>query len=358
MIKALKIREDYNLGFILQYENVAWFDEDYGEVRILDRRIYPAKTEFCVCKTYTEVAKAIADMVTQSGGPFAAAAMGMALAAYQGKNLIKAEYLEFMKKAAYALSHARPTTSKAMQFVTAEALNLFESLIKNGTSSNDIIKALKQNAVDQNNDRYKKNTAAGAIFADLVPDGSSILTQCFGETTVGGYLRRFKETNKKIKVFCAETRPYFQGARLTASLAYDMGFDTTVITDNMISLLMSEKKINFCVSASDVITLDGSIINKVGTLQMAIAAKYFDIPYYAIGFPDKNYVSAKDVKIEYRDPEETLYAMGIRTAILPSDCKNEHKGGSIAGLYPAFDITPYELCAGIITDKGFFKPIV
>lgn len=93
---------------------------------------------------------------------------------------------------------------------------------------------------------------------------------------------------------------------------------------------------------------------------MAIAAKYFGIPYYAIGFPDKNYVSAKEVKIEYRTPEEVLYAMGERTAILPSDCKNEEKTkcGSISGLYPAFDITPYELCAGIITDKGFFKPIV
>nr|WP_253707334.1 S-methyl-5-thioribose-1-phosphate isomerase [Treponema sp. OMZ 799] len=244
-IKNSKMREDYNLGFLLQYENVAWFDEECGEVRILDRRIYPAKTEFCVCKTYPEVAKAIADMVTQSGGPFSAAAMGMALAAYEGKNLAKTEYLEFMKEAAYALSHARPTTSKAMQFVTAEALSLFESLIKNGTSSNDIIKALKQNAVDQNNDRYKKNTAAGAIFADLVPNGSSILTQCFGETTVGGYLRKFKESNKNIKVFCAETRPYFQGARLTASLAYDMGFDTTVVTDNMPVLLMSEKKLIF-----------------------------------------------------------------------------------------------------------------
>ncbi|UTC67993.1 MULTISPECIES: s-methyl-5-thioribose-1-phosphate isomerase [unclassified Treponema] len=354
------MREDYNLGFILQYENVAWFDEECGEVRILDRRVYPAKTEFCVCKKYEEVVKAIADMVTQSGGPFAAAAMGMALAAYQGKNLSKAEYIKFMKEAAYALSHARPTTSKAMEAVTAESLSLFESLIKNGVSSNDIITSLKQNAVEQNNRRYKKNTAAGSIFADLVPDGSSILTQCFGETTVGGYLRKFNETNKKIKIFCAETRPYFQGARLTASLAYDMGFDTTVVTDNMPALLMSEKKIDFCVSASDVITLDGFIINKIGTLQMAIAAKYFGVPYYAIGFPDKNYACASKVKIEYRNPEETLYAMGKRTAILPSDCKTEkeNKSGLISGLYPAFDITPYDLCSGIITDTGFFKPII
>lgn len=148
-------------------------------------------------------------MVTQSGGPFAAAAMGMALAAYQGKNLSKTAYLEFMKDAAYALSHARPTTSKAMQLVTAESLSLFETLIKNGAFSNEIITALKQNAVEQNNVRYKKNTAAGSFFADLVPDESSILTQCFGETTVGGYLRRFKETDKNIKVFLCRNPSIF-----------------------------------------------------------------------------------------------------------------------------------------------------
>ena len=118
---------------------------------------------------------------------------------------------------------------------------------------------------------------------------------------------------------------------------------------------MSEKKIDFCVSASDVISLDGSIINKIGTLQIAIAASYFGIPYYAIGFPDKNYVSAKEVKIEYRNPEEALYAMGKRTAILPDE-KSRKNRGSISGLYPAFDITPYELCTGIITDEGFFQP--
>lgn len=343
-------REDYGLGWLLKYENVAWFDEDAGHIAILDRRMYPLKKSFVLCKTYGETVKAISDMVTQSGGPFSAAAMGMALAAFQFKSLSKDEYIEQMEQAAYSLSHARPTTSTAMQRCTGESLSVFYTMIKNGASSTEIIRALKLNAIEQNNRRYKKNTAAGAAFADMVPNYSSILTQCFGETTVGGFLRRFNETGKTIDIFCAETRPFFQGARLTASLALDMGFQTTVITDNMPAFLMANNMIDFCVSAADVITMDGAVINKIGTLQIAICAKYFGIPYYAIGFPDERFKTANDVKIEYRNPNEVLYAMGVRTAITSSGCNdNNLNSKEVMGFYPAFDITPPELCSGIIT---------
>ncbi len=332
-------REDYDLGWLLQYENVAWFDEDDRSLRILDRRIYPLKTEFVICKEYEQTVQAIKDMVTQSGGPFAAAAMGMALAAHQFKNLSKEDYLNAMQKAAYNLSHARPTTSAEMERCTNKSFLIFKKLIEEGTSSSEIIKALKLEAINQNNIRYKKNTQAGALFANLVPDKSALLTQCFGETATGGFLRAFNKSGKNVKIYCAETRPFFQGSRLTASLAADMGFDTTVITDNMPALLMSEKKIDFAVSASDVITTDGAVINKIGTLQIAVCAKYFGIPYYAIGFPDEKYSSAGDVKIEYRNGADVLNAMGIQTA---------NKG--VKGLYPAFDITPPALCTGIVTD--------
>ncbi|WP_038176280.1 s-methyl-5-thioribose-1-phosphate isomerase [Treponema pedis] len=348
----MELREDYNLGKLLKYENVAWFDEASNIVRILDRRIYPLKEEFVICKTCEDVARAVSDMVTQSGGPFSAAAMGMVLAAFQFKNLPKKQYIEKMRYAARLIAYARPTTSAEMERCTSESFKVFNTLVEKDVSSKDIICALKLNAIEQNNRRYKKNTEAGAAFANIVPDNSSILTQCFGETTVGGFLRRFNETGKKIKIFCAETRPFFQGARLTASLALDMGFDVTVITDNMPAFLMAEKKIDFCVSAADVITMDGYIINKIGTLQIAVCAKYFGIPYYAIGFPDKKYQTVSGVKIEYRNPEEALYAMGVRTAF-PSF--SENSGGvyeGVKGLYPAFDITPPELCTGIITGSS------
>lgn len=101
-------RADEQMGFLLRYENVAWYED--GKVKILDRRIYPVKTEYVICSKHEEVAQAIADMVTQSGGPYTAAAMGMALAAYEAGEKSGDELVQYMDKAAYNLSHARPTT--------------------------------------------------------------------------------------------------------------------------------------------------------------------------------------------------------------------------------------------------------
>ena len=113
-------RQDAGLAFMLQYENIAWYDN--GEVRILDRRIYPSKTEFVVCKTHVEVAKAITDMVTQSAGPFTAAPMGMALAAWECRDMNAERQMEYLKQASYTISHSRPTTTGRMKIVTEAVL--------------------------------------------------------------------------------------------------------------------------------------------------------------------------------------------------------------------------------------------
>ena len=106
-------RRDEGLAFLLRYENVAWYES--GTVRILDRRIYPVRIEFATCHTHGEVAQAIADMVTQSGGPYTAAAMGMALAAWEARDKNAADALAFLEQAAYTLAHARPTTAAKME---------------------------------------------------------------------------------------------------------------------------------------------------------------------------------------------------------------------------------------------------
>ena len=105
-------RADHDLAFMLQYENIAWYDDD--KVKILDRRVYPAKVEFVTCRTHQEVAQAITDMVTQSAGPYTAVPMGMALAAHECRDQTAAEQMEYLRKAAYTISHARPTTAKRM----------------------------------------------------------------------------------------------------------------------------------------------------------------------------------------------------------------------------------------------------
>ena len=105
-------RIDKNLAFMLQFENIAWYDE--GCVKILDRRVYPNKVNFVECKTHKEVSKAIADMVTQSAGPYLAVAMGMALAGYESRHLEGSDRIEFLTNACNTLANSRPTTSARM----------------------------------------------------------------------------------------------------------------------------------------------------------------------------------------------------------------------------------------------------
>ena len=331
-------RPDKDLAFMLQYENIAWYEN--GEVRILDRRCYPRTVAFVTCKSHREVAQAVTDMVTQSAGPYTAAAMGMALAAYECRDRTEAEQRAFLKDAAQCLSNARPTTAKRMAHITDLMQKAAETAWAGGQ---DVAEAIKTCAIETNNRRYQKIAKIATHLVRRFPDNGTILTQCFAETIVGMMLREAREKGKRLRIFCPETRPYFQGARLTATVCYEMGFDVTVITDNMPAFVMQNEHVDVFTSAADAITMDGYVINKVGTLQIAIAAKHFGIPYYVTGAPDQVHQSVKDVQIEMRDPRFTLEAMGVKTA-----------RDGVKGYYPAFDCTPPELIAGVVTDRGVY----
>ena len=123
-------RADRDLAFMLRYENIAWYED--GTVRILDRRCYPRRVEFVICKRYGEVAKAVADMVTQSAGPYTAAAMGMALAAFECRDRSEAEQRAFLSRAADALTNARPTTAKRMGQICKTMLQAAEQAWASG----------------------------------------------------------------------------------------------------------------------------------------------------------------------------------------------------------------------------------
>lgn len=333
-------RQDKDLAFMLQYENIAWYEN--GEVRILDRRIYPAKISFVICKTHQEVTQAIRDMVTQSAGPFTAAAMGMALAAWECRSLGKTEQIDFLEKASENISHARPTTVKRMQLITEGCLEAARHALDEGIPVPELI---REHAVNTNNIRYAKVGKVAEYLVDMIPDNGTVMTQCFGETIVGQMLRVAKERGKTVKVVCPETRPYFQGARLTATVAHDMGFDTTVITDNMPAWYMEKEGVDIFTCAADAICLDGYVVNKIGTYQLAIVAKYMKIPMFVTGVPDKGHPTHDTIKIEMRDPEFPLQAMGVRTA-----------DQGVKGWYPSFDMTPPHLISGIVTDLGIFSP--
>lgn len=334
-------RQDKELAWMLQFENIAWYED--GIVRILDRRIYPIEVKFYECRTYQEVAKAIADMVTQSAGPYVAAAMGMALAAHECRGQSTATQLQHLNEAAAAIAHARPTTSKRMQSIASSCVDIAKKGLEEG--KNDVSENIKNHAIEMNNMRYYRIGMAAKHLANKFPGKGNIMTQCFAETMVGQMLKEARMQNKDIKIFCPETRPYFQGSRLTASVAYDMGFDVTVITDNMPAAVMKNEGIDIFTSAADVICGDGHVINKVGTYQIAIAAKAHEVPYYVTGAPDKGHPCIDTVKIEMRNPEFILQAMGVPTA-----------NQNVKGYYPAFDITPPEFVTGVVTDIGILSP--
>ena len=119
----------------------------------------------------------------------------------------------------------------------------------------------------------------------------------------------------------------------------------TVITDNMPAFVMEREHVDLFTCAADAICLDGYVVNKVGTLQIAICANHFGIPTFVTGAPDIGHETKDTVKIEMRDPEFTLQAMGVRTA-----------AQGVKGYYPAFDMTPPHLISGIVTDRGVFSP--
>jgi methylthioribose-1-phosphate isomerase len=334
-------RADEGLPFLLRYENVAHYRD--GEVWILDRRIYPSKKEFVRCTDYREVAKAIADMVTQSGGPWLAAALGMVSACRGVRNFPAERAKEELERAAGVLIHARPTTSANMETHIRRILNEAKEAIDRKEDAESAAYTYVRKNLEN---RYRNSRRMATYAVDLLPDEVTILTQCYAETIIGFVLLVSREKGKKVSLICPETRPYLQGARLTASVAWDMGIPVTVITDNMPAYVLSRGMAQVFISAADVITLDGYVVNKIGTLQIALAAHFYGAPYYALGTPSAGNPSISTLEIEERNPEETVHAMGVRTA----------KEG-VKGYYPAFDITPPRLVSAVITPKGVFAPL-
>lgn len=334
------VRQDEGMPFLLRYENVAWYED--GEVRILDRRVYPKEVRFVRCKTYQEVVDSIQQLVTQSAGPYTAVGMGMALASYQSKDLPSKQRIEFIEKAEDALKNARITTKNRYAKVTQRGLKIAKEMISQGL---DPTEKIVKDTIDSLNRRYSVMQKVGDNLLGLIKEDSTVLTQCYGETIIGAVIKAAKEKNKSFKVICSETRPFLQGARLTASCFSQEGFDTTVVTDNMIADIMSKKMVDIFTSAADSITEDGSVVNKVGTLQIALLAKYFDIPYYVTGLPDRGKKSLDDVDIEYRNPEDVLTLGG-----------KKHTAEKVKGYYPSFDKTPNHLVKGVVTDKKVYAP--
>jgi methylthioribose-1-phosphate isomerase len=247
--------------------------------------------------------------------------------------------LKSILEAARLLAGTRPTG-----FHMAALLDkITGSLDYNKTLPQQILAAINR-AADLQRTRSR---LTGRFAAELLKDRDVILTHCFPGQGLLYMLLYAMEQGKGVEVISCETRPYLQGARLTAWSVSELGVPVTLISDNMAAYCMNSGMVSKVFTAADRITTDGTVANKVGTLQLAVVADYCHIPFYVLGYggPDRKSTGAQDIPIEMRDPEEVLCFRGTRIT-----------GGKVNGFYPAFDITPARFVKGIVTDRGIFSP--
>ena len=312
-------------------------------VRILDRRVFPFEKTWVTCRDHEDVAKAIEDMVTQSSGPLFAAAGGMTLAARATERLGTAdERRESMRAAGRRLVDTRRTNNQ-IRDVVAELLEVTDAALDAGEPLAETVERAARAAGQRYLDRSRR---LGEHAAVLVPDGATVLTHCWAESYITETMAAALRSGKRVDAICTETRPYLQGARLTSESLAEMGVPTRLITDGMAAHLMSRGEITRLVTAADRITMDGHVVNKIGTLQLAISAHAFDVPYLAlVQAPDPQAPSADAVEMEDRDGDEVLHCLGRRTA-----------SERVTGIYPAFDVTPPRYVSTVVTDRGRFAP--
>lgn len=313
--------------------NTLRYDAEADAVILLDRRKYPFAAEYVTCRSVEETARAVEEMVVQGGPPLAyAAGLGLALSQPDESGY---------RAAAARLLATRPTADDLHHLIPAALARALTALTA-GEDPKAAILALVNSEIERGN---RVSRLCGQHAADLLADGDRILTHCFAGAALCWMLWIAKHQGKTIHLFPTETRPYLQGARLTAQSAVEMGIDCTLITDAMPAHLMSQGVIEKFICAADRVTLDGHITNKVGTFQIALAAHYHRLPFFVLGYdgPDPATETASGIEIEWRDGREVLYLAGQRTAV---------KG--VNALYPAFDITPPHLISGIVTDRGVF----
>lgn len=314
-------------------------------VEILDRRVFPFERTWVHCVTVEDVAVAIEDMVTQSLGPLFATAAGLVLAAREAAHLGPGEAAEHLRAAGRRLVATRPTNNHIRDVVGAVLGATVDGPLT-AASGEELAAAVSKEADAHVASSQARIDAVGEHAAALLSDGAKILTHCWADSYLIATVQAAQRAGKRLEFVCTETRPYLQGARLTAATLVEFGYTPTVITDGMVPAALSAGLADTVLVAADRVTLDGHVVNKVGTLAVALAAKEFGVSFYVlIPSPDPQAPTLADVVIEQRDGDETLHVLGHRTA-----------AEGTRGFYPAFDATPPRLVTGIITERGVHPP--
>lgn len=330
------------------YRTVFWED---GKLKMIEQNKLPFEFSFFVSESYKDSCMSIRTMIVRGAGAIGAVgAFAMAQAALEAP---ESDYLPFIKNAKSEIDGSRPT-----------AQNLFyatDRVYTKALESPDMALNEAKLIADEN---AEEGRLMGEYGNQLIKDGMQIETHCnagwlafvdYGSALAPIYAAH--NAGKNIHVYADETRPRSQGGRLTAWELHNHGVSHEIIPDNAGAYLMSQGKIDMVIVGADRIVANGDVANKIGTLEKAIAAKYYGIPFYVaapISTFDINTSSGEKIPIEQRSADEVMKQTGpnengeMHTVFVnhpQSKCIN-----------PAFDVTPAELITAIITDKGIIEP--
>ncbi|MCZ6469523.1 MAG: S-methyl-5-thioribose-1-phosphate isomerase [Candidatus Dadabacteria bacterium] len=329
------------------FKTIEWKD---NKVIMIDQTKLPNEEVYLKCQTYEDVADAIKRMVIR-GAPAigVAAAMGIALGAIKIETRDRAKFLGEVNKITDVILATRPT-----------AVNLFwagKRMLRVLDEQEGNIDQIKTRLVQEANNILEEDIEIchniGRIGAELIKDNSVVLTHCnagalatAGYGTALGVVRCAYEAGKNIKVIATETRPFLQGARLTAWELHKDGIPVSLITDNMVGHIMSKGMVDAVVLGADRIARNGDFANKIGTYSISVLAKSHGIPFYVaapISTIDYDCPEGSSIPIEERNTAEVTHILGNRIA------------PDVNVYNPAFDITPSENVSSIITEKAIVR---
>jgi methylthioribose-1-phosphate isomerase len=330
-------------------QTLAWTDRG---VRFIDQTKLPTEETYVTCTTHEQVADVIRTMVVR-GAPAigVAAAMGIALGVNNSKAETTADLKRDLDQICEVIGKTRPT-----------AVNLFWAIRRMQEKFERVrirpIAQIKQDLTEEAQRMHAEDIAAnqamGRHGATLMPDEGGVLTHCnagalatAGYGTALGVIRAAVEQGKKIHVYADETRPFLQGSRLTAWELMKDGIPTTVISDNMAGAMMRRGKIGAIVVGADRIAANGDVANKIGTYTVAVLAKEHGIPFYVaapISTVDLACPTGNEIPIEERNIREVTHIAGKQ--MVPDGVNVEN---------PAFDVTPAQYVAAIITERGIAR---
>jgi len=330
---------------------IEWKDD---VVVMIDQRKLPASEVYVTCKTANDVAKAIKTMVIR-GAPAigVAAAMGIAVGMIRSRATGTKQFTTEFQKTCDLMAGTRPTAVNLF-WAIERMKKAFAAAAQDGQSVDEIKRRLVAEARAIHDEDVQSCKAMGAHGAGLVPESARILTHCnagalatAGYGTALGVIRAAAEQGKTIAVLADETRPFLQGARLTAWELVRDGIETTVITDNMAGAMMHLGQVDLVVVGADRIAANGDVANKIGTYSVAVLAHEHGIPFYVaapLSTIDLNTPDGSRIPIEERNDREVTHVGATRLTPDGAHIRN-----------PAFDVTPAKYVTAIITERGIAR---